>query len=173
LAIPPYVQGLRDRVGNDLLLLPAVSAVVFDSQGRVLLGKRTDNGRWALVGGILDPGEEPADAVVREVFEETAVVVEPVRVSGIYTSPEITYPNGGRSQYVVIGFACRHVSGEPRVNDDESTDVGFFTLDELPPLGVVPLYLERIEHALREEPTPWFALSDAMQGQDHGGSSIA
>jgi 8-oxo-dGTP pyrophosphatase MutT (NUDIX family) len=132
-----------------------VSALVFDAEGRILLGQRSDNGRWALVGGIVDPGESPADAVVREVFEETAVVVEPIRVTGVYHSPVITYPNGGRSQYVVIAFACRHVSGEPRVNDDESLDVGFFALDELPELS--PPFLARIDHALRDDPSAWFA----------------
>jgi 8-oxo-dGTP pyrophosphatase MutT (NUDIX family) len=158
-AIPAYVQRLRDQLGGDaLLLLPAVSAVVFDDDGRILLGRRSDNGRWALVGGIVDPGESPADAVVREVFEETAVVAEPLRVTGVYASPVIVYPNGGRSQYVVVGFACRHVSGEPTVNDDESLEVAYFPLDDLPSLS--PIYLARIEHARAVDQPPWFAPPD-------------
>ena len=52
-----------------------VSCYVEDEQGRVLLGRRSDTGEWAMVYGINEPGEEPADTVAREVKEETGVEV--------------------------------------------------------------------------------------------------
>ncbi|MGH8967712.1 MAG: NUDIX domain-containing protein, partial [Actinomycetes bacterium] len=58
--IPPFVAALRAHVGHDLLWLPGVSGVVLDDEGRLLLGRRADNGLWAGVSGILDPGEDPA-----------------------------------------------------------------------------------------------------------------
>ncbi len=65
--MPPFLADLRGRVGHAELLLPTVCALVFDSSGRLLLGRRADTGTWALVGGLVEPGEQVADAVVREV----------------------------------------------------------------------------------------------------------
>ncbi|XVV14002.1 NUDIX hydrolase [Actinoplanes sp. CA-131856] len=132
--ISPYIQSLRDDIGQRLLLLPGVTAVVFDDRGRVLLTERSDNGRWALIGGVLDPGEQPAETAVREVYEETAVHVVVERMTSVLTQPPHTYPNGDVCEYVDIAFRCRAVGGEARVNDDESLSVGWFALDALPPL---------------------------------------
>jgi 8-oxo-dGTP pyrophosphatase MutT (NUDIX family) len=151
--ISPYVQALRQDVGHGLLLLPGVTAVVFDDAGRLLLGERADNGQWALIAGVMDPGEQPAETIVREVYEETAVHVVPERITSVLTQPPIAYPNGDRCEYVDITFRCRAVGGEARVNDDESLAVGWFALDDLPPIS--ELAKHRIECALN--PGTWFA----------------
>ena len=130
--VSAYIRGVRDRIGHDLLLLPGVTALVFNDRGEVLLNRRSDNGRWAVIGGVVDPGEEPAVACAREVLEETGVRVAVERVSGVYLTPVITYPNGDVAQYVTTAFRCRVLEGEPRVNDDESSAVQFFPLDALP-----------------------------------------
>jgi 8-oxo-dGTP diphosphatase len=69
--VPEFVARLREHIGHDLLWLSSATAVVLDDDGRVLLGRRSDTGTWALPGGIVDPAEQPADAAIREVFEET------------------------------------------------------------------------------------------------------
>jgi len=159
--IPEYVRQLRQRIGNDLLLMPAVAGVVIDDDGRVLLGRRSDTGRWAVVGGILEPGEELAAAVVREIFEETAVVCEPTRISGVYLSPVVTYPSTGDvAQYVVTTFACRYVSGVAKVNDDESLDVGWFAPDALP-ADLGPSHRVRVEHALSDATAAFYRPAEA------------
>lgn len=145
--IPPHIAELRGLVGDRLLMMPGVCAVVVNDRREVLLNRRSDTGRWAVVGGIVDPGEQPADAVVREVLEETGVHVVPDRLTGVYLTREIRYPNGDRGQYVVTAFACTPRPGDvPRVADDESLEVAYFPLDALPDLP--PAHLERIEHAL-------------------------
>jgi 8-oxo-dGTP pyrophosphatase MutT (NUDIX family) len=153
--ISPYVKGLRDVVGRRLLFLPGVTAVVFDDAGRILLGERSDNGRWALIAGVMDPGEQPAETVVREVYEETAVHVVPERITSVLTQPQSAYPNGDICEYVDIAFRCRAVGGEARVNDDESLAVGWFDLDDLPPVD--DLTRHRIACAVDPRPTAWFA----------------
>ncbi|MFE7428910.1 NUDIX domain-containing protein, partial [Streptomyces sp. NPDC057545] len=70
---PDFIRRIRATAGHQLLLLPGVTAVVLDDEGRVLLGRRSDTGRWALIGGICEPGEQPAATAEREVYEETAV----------------------------------------------------------------------------------------------------
>ena len=158
--ISPYLKSLRDHIGHRHLLLPGVTAVVVDDLGRILLAERADTGRWALIAGVMDPGEQPAETIVREVYEETAVHVVPERITSVLTQPPFTYPNGDECEYVDITFRCRVVGGEARVNDDESLRVGWFALEDLPAIG--ELTRRRIELALRPETSAWFAT-----GADH------
>jgi 8-oxo-dGTP pyrophosphatase MutT (NUDIX family) len=162
--ISPYVKNLRAIVGHRPLLLPGVTAVVFDDAGRVLLGERADNGQWALIAGVMDPGEQPAETIVREVYEETAVHVVPERITSVLTQPTTIYPNGDRCDYVDITFRCRAIGGEARVNDDESLAVGWFALDDLPP--ITELVRHRIECALA--PDTWFAAPAPLRLQELG-----
>ena len=92
--IPDFVRDLRAKVGHDLLWLTGVSAVVLDDAGRVLLTRRADSGHWALVSGILEPGEEPAQAMVREIAEETGIVAVVERLASVLTDPAFVLPNG-------------------------------------------------------------------------------
>ncbi|WP_200307038.1 NUDIX hydrolase [Streptomyces adelaidensis] len=153
MATPDFIRTLRSSAGNQLLWLPGVTALVFDDEGRVLLNRRSDNGKWSLIGGIPEPGEQPAACAVREVFEETAVRCVAERVVLVQALDQVLYDNGDVCQYMDTTFHCRAVGGEARVNDDESLDVGWFSLDALPDLSEFGLF--RIKQALSETPT-WF-----------------
>ena len=153
--ISPYLKSIRADLGQRCLLMPGVTAVVFDDLGRLLLAQRADNGQWSLVAGVMDPGEQPAETVVREVYEETAVHVVPERLTSVLTQPPHTYPNGDECEFVDLTFRCRAISGEARVNDDESLSVGWFPLDTLPPIG--ELTRHRIELAVLPSEAAWFA----------------
>jgi ADP-ribose pyrophosphatase YjhB (NUDIX family) len=156
MAIPEFLRDLRQTVGQRLLLLPGVNAVVFDDQRRVLLVRRSDDGRWTIIGGIPEPGEQPAEAAVREIYEETAVHAVPERVVSVFADEVTVYPHGDQVQYMTTTFRCRAVAGEARVNDEESTEVGWFALDDLPPIG--PECRERIRLALADDAPTWFAV---------------
>ncbi|MBM6774225.1 NUDIX hydrolase [Olsenella profusa] len=136
MATPDFILALRKKIGHDPLWLVGVTAYVEDGAGRVLLGRRADTGEWALVYGINEPGEEPAATVVREVREETGVDVVPTDLVRVKAARELTvYANGDQTQYLDLMFTCRLAEGgcsEPRVADDESLAVGWFSLDELP-----------------------------------------
>jgi len=143
---PDYILRLREKIGHDPLWVPGVRGVVFDHEGRVLLARRADNGQWALITGMLDPGEHPARGLVREIFEQTAVVAEPERVVSVGAVGPVTYPNGDVCEFLDVVFRCRYVSGTARVNDDESLAVAWFALDELPQL--MPGHLTSIRRAM-------------------------
>ena len=64
----------------------AVAAIVFDGRDRVLLMRRRDHGNWEPPGGVLRPGEQPAEGVAREVHEETGVEVDVGTLTGVYTN---------------------------------------------------------------------------------------
>ncbi|MEV0277934.1 NUDIX domain-containing protein [Streptomyces sp. NPDC050610] len=153
MATPDFIRELRATAGHQLLWMPGVSAIVFDDQGRVLLGRRADNGRWSIIGGIPEPGEQPAATAVREVYEETAVHVVPERVLLVEALDRVTYPNGDVCQFMDVCFRCRVVGGEAKVNDDESLEVGWFSLDALP--AMEEFATMRIKRATGDEPT-WF-----------------
>ncbi|MGW2515703.1 NUDIX hydrolase [Streptomyces sp. NPDC001617] len=153
MATPDFIRDLRSSIGHQLLWLPGVSAVVLDDEGRVLLGQRADNHKWALISGIPDPGEQPAAAIVREVEEETGVRVAVERLVAVRSGRQVTYPNDDVCQFMDLCFRCHVLGGEARVNDDESLAVGWFSLDDLPEM--TDYHHFRIKQALSHEPT-WF-----------------
>jgi ADP-ribose pyrophosphatase YjhB (NUDIX family) len=148
--IPPYVAHLRTMIGTELLWMPGITAVVLrEGAGgvdEVLLVRRTDNGAWTPVTGIVDPGEDPHVTAVREVEEEACVVAEVERLVWVAATGVVTHVNGDLGQYLDHTFRCRWVSGDPRPGDDESTDAGWFPLDAMPPMR--ELHLERIAVAV-------------------------
>lgn len=154
MAIPEYVAKLRVAIGHDLLCLPSVSAVVVNDAGEILVGQRSDTGTWSVISGFVEPGEQPAEALVREVLEETAVHVLPERICAVRSHPFV-YPNGDRCEYLNIAFRCRPVGGTARVNDDESLAVGWFAPRDLPELDEHARICLR--HALAPGTDAWFA----------------
>lgn len=131
MATPPFILELRKHVGTAPLWLIGVTAVVVRGD-EVLLAKRADNGWCAPITGIVDPGEEPADAAAREVLEEAAVRCRPELLVGMGVTRHVTYANGDRAQFLDHTFRCSYLSGEPFPADGENTDARWFRLDALP-----------------------------------------
>jgi 8-oxo-dGTP diphosphatase len=157
---PAHIQALRAKVGNDLIMIPTVTAIICNEQGDILLQQRSDDGNWNLPGGILEPGEELADAIIREVFEETGLHVIPERIQGLYAGPANmgVYPNGDQYAMVNTTFVCRVVGGELHQDNDESLALGFFPPDHLP--ENVPLK-HRIRIAHLNDAVPFFHVSSS------------
>ena len=145
---PDFVLQLRARIGPELLWLPGVTAVVRRGD-EILLVQRSDNHQWTPVTGIVDPGEEPAVAAAREAKEEAGVDIRVDRLAMTSVGDEVVYPNGDRARYLDLTFACTWVSGAAHVADDESVDVRWCPVDDLPPMGA--WMAERIEAALSDE----------------------
>lgn len=151
--IPDFVLELRSHVGTMPLWLSGTTSVVLresDGVDEILLVRRADNGEWSPVCGIIDPGEEPGDAAVRETAEEAGVLVEVERLVWMYVTDPVTYPNGDVTQYIDHTFRCRWVSGDPFPVDGENLEARWFTTDALPPL--TGEFKERVAVALANEP---------------------
>jgi len=132
---PDFIVSLRAKIGHDQLWLPGVSVVVTDPEGRVLLGRRSDTGLWAVVSGIPEPGEQPAVAALRECEEETGVVPEILGVIAVEAEKPSQFPNGDRCVFMSIDFVARvdaAGAAASRVGDEESTAVGWFDPGCLP-----------------------------------------
>lgn len=134
--ISEYVRDLREVVGSRLLLLPGVAALVRDAENRILLVRRSDDGRWGLPAGAIDPGESPSAAVVREVREETGLHVRPTRIAGVFggSSFRHRYENGDVVEYTVIVFDCGVTGDDLQPLDGEACELRYFAPDDVPPL---------------------------------------
>lgn len=155
---PDFVLELRRAVGHARLWLIGASGVV-TREGpdglEVLLVKRRDNGRWSNVAGIVEPGEEPHDTIVREIAEEASVRAEVIRLTWTAVTDPVTYPNGDVSQYLDHCFHCRWLGGDPAPGDDENLDARFFPAGALPvgaPDGLTPWHRAKIDHVLAGVP---------------------
>jgi mutator protein MutT len=134
--ISPYLKQLRTHVGHDLLLMPSVAALIRNQAGHVLFQRRADDGLWSLPSGSIDPGETPGQAIVREVREETGLVVEPTRVAAVLggSAYKIRYPNHDVVEYTVIVFECRTLGGELGGLDGESLELHYYSAANRPSL---------------------------------------
>jgi 8-oxo-dGTP pyrophosphatase MutT (NUDIX family) len=131
-------------------LWPTAFAAVRDSAGRVLLVRRADTLNWELPGGKVEPGESALDAVVREVAEESGVMISVTGLSGVYTDPGhiMVYRTGEVRQQFSLCLHAVPVSGNPRPDLDEVINAGWRDVADLSRLSIHPSMRLRIEHAL-------------------------
>ena len=146
MAISPHVKALRAKLGSMRIILPSVAALVFDDRGALLLVRQVDGGVWSTPGGTIELDETPADAVVREVWEETGLDVGIVRIAAVLGGPEylVRYPNGDETQYVMTAFECLARAGQPRGDGEETLEARYWTAEEADSLSLAPW----LRHAL-------------------------
>ena len=108
----PHIRRLRQKVGHDLLVLPAVCVLPIDATGRLLLVESIETGQWQTIGGAIEP-DDTRNAGVREALEEAGVGVELGRLVDALGGPgfDITYPNGDVVSYVTSVFEAVVTSG--------------------------------------------------------------
>lgn len=153
MATPDFILRLREQIGTHPLWLSGTTAVVLREGAdgpETLLVRRSDNGQWTPVAGIIDPGEHPYRAALREVGEEAGIRARVEKLAWVTVTDMITYDNGDRTQYIEHVFRCRWVAGEPRPDQEETTRAQFFPIHELPPMSRD--HTERILAALDERP---------------------
>lgn len=112
-------------------MLPGVTAVIRDGE-RFLLARHAHSGAWSLIGGAVEPGEEPLDAVTREVLEETGAHVRVNSIVGVYGGPSlmVEYPNGDQVAYVTTAYEC-HLLDTATPDIDELLELGWFSRDQI------------------------------------------
>ena len=141
-----------ERVGRLGRLAVGCSATILDpTKHKVLLVRRADNGRWAVPGGYMEPGESVAKACAREVREETGLHVRVGRLIAVYSSPHVLleYPDGNRYQLVVLHFAAEPVGGDLSTSE-ETTEVGYFSRVDTEHMDVGDFDRQRIADAFAD-----------------------
>ncbi|MGR5400399.1 NUDIX domain-containing protein [Vibrio harveyi] len=145
-----YVKELRSKIGNQVLMIPGVAAVILNESTQLLLQKKSD-GSWSLPAGMIEPGESPSQAVIREVREETGLAVEVERVLGVFGGEGFgfAYPNGDQVEYTVIMFKCQQTGQFAEDLDEETIELAWFSRSDMPtlalPYPLECLFAENIE----------------------------
>lgn len=129
-----YVKKARSKLGHDLLVFAGACAFVV-KDGKMLLQKRRDDGKWSNHGGCVEPGEDTRETVIRELYEETGLRAKSLVLIGTYTGMDRfhTYPNGDMSWIIDTAYLCTDFEGKIKPQQSEVAGLAWFPLDLLPP----------------------------------------
>jgi 8-oxo-dGTP pyrophosphatase MutT (NUDIX family) len=136
--VSPYFKNLRDKIGNDLLLIPSVAAVITDGEGRILLQEKASGEAWSLPAGAIEPGESPDEAIIREVLEETGLNVSVEKILGVYGGIgfRYLYPNKHQVEYTVVLYRCSVINASNTPFDSETVSLNYFSEHDMPTLAL-------------------------------------
>lgn len=126
--ISEHLATIRSLVGNRLLCLPSVTGIVRNTAGDILLVRNSGSTEWTTPGGMIEPGDRPAESVVRELKEELNIDVQVKSLLGVFSGPEyrMLYPNGDQVVYTTAVFECEVLNGGlPQVDMDELEECKF------------------------------------------------
>lgn len=129
-----YIKELREIVGTRPIIMAGACVILLDSENRLLLQQRTDNGLWGLPGGSMEPGEEMKEVAVRELFEETGLEACELVMFDVFSGQELyyQYPHGDEVYNVVVVYICKEYGGVMKGDEEEVQDIRFFKLNEIP-----------------------------------------
>jgi 8-oxo-dGTP pyrophosphatase MutT (NUDIX family) len=128
-----YYKYLRQFVGHSPIILPGSVVIILNEQNDVLLQKR-HNGSWGLPGGLMDLGESFEDVAKREVFEETGLRVENLKLLNVFSGSDyyLKIENGDELYSVTAVYYTKDVSGEMKIDYSESVNMQYFSIHNLP-----------------------------------------
>ncbi|MBQ2640499.1 MAG: NUDIX domain-containing protein [Lachnospiraceae bacterium] len=128
-----YIMDLRRVVGHRTLIQAAASIICVDKEGRLLLGRRTDNHMWGYSGGAVEIDEKIEDCARRELYEEMGITAGELELFYINSGPEAhyVYPNGDEVSNVEVVYICRDYKGEIRPQPEEIEEIRYFSVDEI------------------------------------------
>ncbi len=127
-----YIHELRKEIGPRKIILNCAGALII-RDGKILFQRRTDNGQWGLIGGLVEMNETYEEAAIREIWEETGLEVQLDSFLGIFHNHNMVWSNGDAAHVISAMYTASIVSGEPRI-DEESYELKFFAREEIPPL---------------------------------------
>lgn len=137
-------------------MVPTAGVAIFDDEGRLLLGRRRDDGSWCLPGGRMEAGESFAECARRECREELGYEVELHGIIAALSNPSTQihrYPDGRTIQLVGIVFRGR-LGHRLNAGDGEITEVDWFTSDGLSDVEIMPSDLPAIRQAFSSDSAP-------------------
>lgn len=144
-----YIADLRKLVGKRPLVMAGASVILLNKNNQILLQLRRDNNCWGLPGGSLELGETLEEVAKRELYEETGLIANRLKLFHTFSGTEFyyKYPHGDEVYNVVSNYICEDYSGELKINE-ESTELQFFSMNELP-LNISPPDLPVIKEFIK------------------------
>lgn len=131
-----YIAELRKYVGQRPIINIGATIIVTNNKNELLLNLRSDTGTWGIIGGGLELGESLEETAARELWEEAGLKAERFELLDVLSGRELffRYPNGDETYTVIVLYKAVGVSGVPRINDDESSRLEYFSVNALPEL---------------------------------------
>ncbi len=127
-----YIHDLRKLTGPRKLILNCAGVLIIRDD-KILFQRRADNGKWGLIGGLLEMNETYEEAAIREAREETGMEIKLDNFLGIYHNHNMVWSNGDAAHVISAYYTAHTVSGRPRI-DEESYELRFFGEAEIPDL---------------------------------------
>ena len=129
-----YISEIRKKIGHDVVIMPCACLIIGDENGRILLQKRADDGKWGYHGGAVEVGESVEDALRREISEELGITLIDYELFGVYSGDGYmhTYPNGDVCSCIDIVYLCKSYAGEFSLPDGEVTELEWFAEENIP-----------------------------------------
>ena len=131
-----YIMNLREKVGHSPLIGVGATTLVFNNKNELLLNLRSDTNTWGIPGGSKELNETLEECAVRELKEETNINVNDIELVTVLSGEEyyFKYPNEDELDCVIALYKVSNYEGELNINDGESKELKFFSLDNLPEL---------------------------------------
>lgn len=128
-----YISDIRKKVGHDAIFMP-VAACGIIKDDKILLQKRTDNGKWAIHGGSLELGETFLEALERELKEELNIMPINPEMVNVYSGNDLhfVYPNNDEVFIISTVYLVKEYEGELKPDYDEVSQIRWFGFDKLP-----------------------------------------
>ncbi|WP_404332153.1 NUDIX hydrolase [Mesobacillus maritimus] len=129
-----YIMDLRKIVGSRPLVLTGASVILLDQNNRLLLQLRSDNNCWGLAGGSLEPGETLEEVAKRELYEETGLIANKLKLFNVFSGEEFyyKYPHGDEVYNVFTTYICTDYCGELKIDNEEVIDLRLFDVHQIP-----------------------------------------
>ena len=131
-----YIMNLRKYVGHEPLIGLGATTMVFNDKNEILLNLRSDTNTWGIPGGSKELNETLEECAIRELKEETNINVNDLKLITVLSGKEyyFKYPNEDELDCVIALYKVSNYEGELNINDGESKELKFFSLDNLPEL---------------------------------------
>ena len=131
-----YIMNLREIVGHSPLIGVGATTLVFNNKNELLLNLRSDTNTWGIPGGSKELNETLEQCAIRELKEETNINVNDLKLITVLSGKEyyFKYPNEDELDCVIALYKVSNYEGELNINDKESKELKFFSLDNLPEL---------------------------------------
>lgn len=130
-----YIEEIRSLVGHRPINLTGSIVIIKNKDGKILLQERDyPEGVWSFPGGMAELGESCEETAIREVKEETNLLVKNLKLFGVYSGKnyKCRAKNGDEWYVTVIAYMTEDYSGELKINDSESKQLVWLGKDELP-----------------------------------------
>lgn len=127
------IKAIREIIGTAPMFMPAAGIILYQN-GKILLQKRGDNGKWALHGGAMEMGETTQETAVREAIEEIGITPIDLDFYGVFSGPRMyhIYPDGNEVHIISTVYFCDEYIGEIKIDENEVVAVEWFDVNNLP-----------------------------------------